>query len=86
VNKNIFGMHQAYFAVFDMALDNRHTDKLTVKSNVAQTVYLSSYLYDMIHAGNGDCIAHWYTTGTRSDAWIKCDECPTDTDWNSFMY
>ena len=32
-----------------------HTDKLTVKSDVEQTIYMSAYLYDSQHTRNGDC-------------------------------
>lgn len=48
-------MHLSYYALFDLEKDKLEEDKLTITSNIAQTVYMSAYLYDSQHQGNGSC-------------------------------
>ena len=55
VNANVSNMHLSYYALFDLEKGKTETDNLTITSNVAQTVYMSAYLYDYQHNGNGAC-------------------------------
>ena len=67
VNPNVSDMHLSYYALFDLARDIDHEDTLVITSDVTQTVYISTYLYDAQHVGNGAC------ADKRPDAWVKSD-------------
>ena len=55
VNIDTTYMHQSYYALFDLERDSYEKDTLVVTSAVSQTVYMSAYLYDAQHSGNGEC-------------------------------
>ena len=46
VNPDNSDMHQSYYALFDLDKGYEQSDTLVVTSNVAQTIYMSAYLYD----------------------------------------
>lgn len=45
INPNIVDYHQTYFALFDVKRDEDHTDMLSLKSDVDQTIYMSAHMY-----------------------------------------
>lgn len=55
-NPDVRTMHQTYWAMFDVAAGVEHTEDLHVKSDIAQTIYISGYTYNNQHIGNADCI------------------------------
>lgn len=72
-------MHLSYYALFDLEKDTTEQDTLTVTSDVTQTVYMSAYLYDSQHQGNGSC-----GDGIDdSSAYILSDH---DNTWHYFKY
>lgn len=72
-------MHLSYYALFDLEKDKTEQDQLTVTSNVSQTVYMSAYLYDSQHQGNGSC----GDALGDSSAYILSDH---EDQWHVFKY
>lgn len=69
----------SYFAQLNLDYDVLYEDKVVLKSNVAQTVYVSAYTYDMQHIGNGNC----GDNRDGSSAYIKSN---IDNTWRDFDY
>ena len=57
-----------------------HVDKITVKSDVDQTVYMSAYVYDTQHTRNGGCADYM----GDSSAWMISSDI--DNEWYYFLH
>lgn len=66
----------AYYAAFEIDTSNgrAHKEKITVRSNEDQRVYISGYTYDSQHIRNGACDnytmeSYMYFTHSQTNQW-----------------
>lgn len=72
-NPDVQDEHMTYYALFEV--EGVHEERITFKSDVDQTVYISAYTYDSQHIRNGQCDDHsegsyFYFRHDKSDDWL----------------